>query len=126
MMSNLKYSEDHEWLLVNDHGSVTVGISDYAQRQLGDVVYVELPAPGRQVGKDEEIAVVESVKAASDVKSPISGTVEAVNEALADEPEKVNADPLGKGWFLKLRPADAAEIEALMDEAAYESFIANL
>lgn len=126
MMSNLKYSEDHEWLLVNDDGGVTVGISDYAQRQLGDVVYVELPEPGRQAGKDEEIAVVESVKAASDVKSPISGTVEAVNEALADEPEKVNADPLGEGWFLKLRPADAAEIEALMDEAAYESFIADL
>lgn len=126
MMSNLKYSEDHEWLLVNDDDSVTVGISDYAQRQLGDVVYVELPEPGRQVGKDEEIAVVESVKAASDVKSPISGTVGAVNEALADEPEKVNADPLGEGWFLKLRPADAAEIEALMDEAAYESFIADL
>ena len=125
-MSNLKYSEDHEWLLVNDDGGVTVGISDYAQRQLGDVVYVELPEPGRQAGKDEEIAVVESVKAASDVKSPISGTVEAVNEALADEPEKVNADPLGEGWFLKLRPADAAEIEALMDEAAYESFIADL
>ena len=126
MMSNLKYSEDHEWLLVNDDGSVTVGISDYAQRQLGDVVYVELPEPGRRVGKDEETAVVESVKAASDVKSPISGTVEAVNEALADEPEKVNADPLGEGWFLKLRPADAAEIEALMDQAAYESFIADL
>lgn len=125
-MSNLKYSEDHEWLLVNDDGSATVGISDYAQRQLGDVVYVELPEPGRQVGKDEEIAVVESVKAASDVKSPISGTVEAVNEALADEPEKVNADPLDEGWFLQLRPADAAEIEALMDEAAYESFIADL
>ena len=125
-MSNLKYSEDHEWLLVNDDGGVTVGISDYAQRQLGDVVYVELPEPGQQAGKDEEIAVVESVKAASDVKSPISGTVEAVNEALADEPEKVNADPLGEGWFLKLRPADAAEIEALMDEAAYESFIADL
>ena len=125
-MSNLKYSEDHEWLLVNDDGSVTVGISDYAQRQLGDVVYVELPEPGRRIGKDEETAVVESVKAASDVKSPISGTIEAVNEALADEPEKVNADPLGEGWFLKLRPADAAEIEALMDQAAYESFIAGL
>ena len=125
-MSNLKYSEDHEWLLVNDDGGATVGISDYAQRQLGDVVYVELPESGRQVGKDEEIAVVESVKAASDVKSPISGTIEAVNEALADEPEKVNADPLGEGWFLKLRPADAAEIEALMDQAAYESFIAGL
>ena len=125
-MSDLKYSEDHEWLLVNDDGSVTVGISDYAQRQLGDVVYVELPEPGRRVGKDEETAVVESVKAASDVKSPISGTIEAVNEALADEPEKVNADPLGEGWFLKLRPADAAEIETLMDQAAYESFIAGL
>lgn len=125
-MSNLKYSEDHEWLRANEDGSVTVGISDYAQKQLGDVVYVELPEPGRQVGRDEETAVVESVKAASDVKAPISGTVEAVNETLTDEPEKVNTDPLGEGWFLKLRPAEPAEIAALMDEAAYEAFIAGL
>ena len=125
-MSNLKYSEDHEWLLVNEDGSVTVGISDYAQKQLGDVVYVELPEVGRRVGKDEDTAVVESVKAASDVKSPISGTVQAVNEALSDEPEKVNTDPLGEGWFLKLQPADEAEIATLMDEAAYESFVAGL
>ena len=125
-MSNLKYSEDHEWLLVNEDGSVTVGISDYAQKQLGDVVYVELPEVGRQVGKDEDTAVVESVKAASDVKSPISGTVQAVNETLSDEPEKVNTDPLGEGWFLKLQPADEAEIATLMDEAAYESFVAGL
>ena len=125
-MSNLKYSEDHEWLRANEDGSVTVGISDYAQKQLGDVVSVELPEPGRQVGRDEETAVVESVKAASDVKAPISGTVEAVNETLTDEPEKVNTDPLGEGWFLRLRPTDPAEIEALMDEAAYEAFIAGL
>lgn len=126
MMSNLKYSEDHEWLRANEDGSVTVGISDYAQKQLGDVVYVELPEPGRQVGRDEETAVVESVKAASDVKAPISGTVEAVNETLTDEPEKVNTDPLGEGWFLKLKPTDPAEIEALMDEPAYKAFIAGL
>ena len=126
MMSNLKYSEDHEWLRANEDGSVTVGISDYAQKQLGDVVYVELPEPGRQVGRDEDTAVVESVKAASDVKAPISGTVEAVNETLTDEPEKVNTDPLGEGWFLKLKPTDPAEIAALMDEAAYEAFIAGL
>ena len=125
-MSNLKYSEDHEWLRANEDGSVTVGISDYAQKELGDVVYVELPEPGRQVGRDEETAVVESVKAASDVKAPISGTVEAVNETLTDEPEKVNTDPLGEGWFLRLKPTDLAEIEALMDEAAYEAFIAGL
>lgn len=125
-MSNLKYSEDHEWLRANEDGSVTVGISDYAQKQLGDVVYVELPEPGRQVGRDEETAVVESVKAASDVKAPISGTVEAVNETLTDEPEKVNTDPLGEGWFLKLKPTDPAEIEALMDEPAYKAFIAGL
>ena len=125
-MSNLKYSEDHEWLRANEDGSVTVGISDYAQKELGDVVYVELPEPGRQVGRDEETAVVESVKAASDVKAPISGTVEAVNETLTDEPEKVNTDPLGEGWFLRLRPTDPAEIEALMDEAAYAAFIAGL
>ena len=126
MMSNLKYSEDHEWLRANEDGSVTVGISDYAQKQLGDVVYVELPEPGRQVGRDEDTAVVESVKAASDVKAPISGTVEAVNETLTDEPEKVNTDPLGEGWFLRLKPTDPAEIAALMDEAAYEAFIAGL
>ena len=125
-MNNLKYSEDHEWLRANEDGSVTVGISDYAQKELGDVVYVELPEPGRQVGRDEEAAVVESVKAASDVKAPISGTVEAVNDTLTDEPEKVNTDPLGEGWFLKLKPSDPAEIEALMDEAAYEAFIAGL
>ena len=125
-MNNLKYSEDHEWLRANEDGSVTVGISDYAQKELGDVVYVELPEPGRQVGRDEETAVVESVKAASDVKAPISGTVEAVNETLTDEPEKVNTDPLGEGWFLRLKPTDLAEIEALMDEAAYEAFIAGL
>ena len=125
-MSNLKYSEDHEWLRANEDGSVTVGISDYAQKQLGDVVYVELPEPGRQVGRDEDTAVVESVKAASDVKAPISGTVEAVNETLTDEPEKVNTDPLGEGWFLRLKPTDPAEIAALMDEAAYEAFIAGL
>ena len=122
-MSNLKYSEDHEWLILNDDGTVTIGISDYAQKQLGDVVYVELPETGHEANKDEEIAVVESVKAASDVKSPVSGTVLEVNDTLNDEPEKVNSDPIGEGWFFKMKPNDVAEIETLMDAASYQTFI---
>ena len=122
-MSNLKYSEDHEWLILNDDGTVTIGISDYAQKQLGDVVYVELPETGHEANKDEEIAVVESVKAASDVKSPVSGTVLEVNDTLNDEPEKVNSDPIGEGWFFKMKPNDVAEIETLMDAASYHTFI---
>ena len=122
-MSNLKYSEDHEWLILNDDGTVTIGISDYAQKQLGDVVYVELPETGHEANKDEEIAVVESVKAASDVKSPVSGTVLEVNDTLNDEPEKVNSDPIGEGWFFKMKPNDVAEIGTLIDAASYQTFI---
>ena len=124
-MSGLKYSEDHEWLRVDDDTTVTIGITDFAQDQLGDVVYVELPDEGKQVTKDEDIAVVESVKAASDIKSPVSGSVLEVNQQLSDEPEKVNTDPTGEGWFLKLKLDDPSEIDELMDEAAYLSFIKN-
>lgn len=124
-MSGLKYSEDHEWLRVDDDTTVTIGITDYAQDQLGDVVYVELPEAGKQVTKDEDIAVVESVKAASDIKSPVSGSVLEINQQLSDEPEKVNTDPTGEGWFLKLKLDDPSEIDQLMDEAAYLSFIKN-
>lgn len=124
-MSELKYSEDHEWLRVDDDTTVTIGITHFAQEQLGDIVYVELPELGQQVNKDGDTAVVESVKAASDVKSPVSGIVLAINELLSDEPEKVNADPTGEGWFLKLKLDNPAEIDELMDEAAYQTLIKN-
>ena len=124
-MSTVKYTRDHEWIRV-DADTAVIGITDYAQTQLGDVVYVELPAIGRRVEKGKEAAVVESVKAASEVYAPVSGEVIAVNDALSGEPGKVNADPMGDGWFLKLRIANAKELEELMDEAAYQSFVEGL
>ena len=120
-MSSLRYSKDHEWISVD--GEVgTCGISNFAQEQLGDVVFVELPEPGRQVAKGEEIAVVESVKAASEVFAPVGGEIVEVNEALVDTPETVNADAEGAGWMFKLRLADAGELDGLMDAAAYAAF----
>jgi glycine cleavage system H protein len=124
-MSTVKYTKDHEWIRI-DGDEAVIGITDYAQTQLGDVVYVELPELGRRVGKGKEAAVVESVKAASEVYAPISGEVIATNAALAAEPGKVNADPMGEGWFLKLRIADAKELTDLMDEAAYNAFVEGL
>lgn len=125
-MSDIKYSKEHEWLLINDDGSAAVGITDFAQKELGDIVYVELPEIDTQFNKDDDIAVVESVKAASDVKSPVSGTVTEVNEVLNDEPEKVNSSPMNEGWFLKLRMDNTDEVNELMDEAAYQAYIADL
>lgn len=125
-MSELKYNKEHEWVKVNGNGSATIGITDFAQKQLGDVVYVELPEVGRQVIKDDDTAVVESVKAASDVKSPISGSVLEINELLNDEPEKVNTDPTGEGWFMKLKLDNVDEIEQLMNEEEYTAFISDL
>lgn len=122
----MKYSKDHEWLLMDDDGNATVGITDFAQNKLGDIVYVELPEIDAQFSKDDDIAVVESVKAASDVMSPASGTVIAVNDALEDEPEKVNSSPTDEGWFLKLKLDDPGEVIELMDEEAYNAFIADL
>ena len=124
-MSGLKYSKDHEWVRVE--GDVgTVGISDYAQEQLGDVVYVELPEVGRAVAQNEEAAVVESVKAASEVYAPVSGEVVEVNQALEDDPSLVNGDPTGEGWFLKLRLSTPGELEGLMDDTAYAEYVAGL
>ena len=120
-MSDLKYSKDHEWVRVEGDIAV-IGISDYAQEQLGDVVFVELPDIGKAVKKDEEAAVVESVKAASEIYAPISGEVVEINDALTDAPETVNSDPTGEGWFMKIRIGDASEIAGLMDEAAYKTF----
>jgi glycine cleavage system H protein len=124
-MSAVKYTKDHEWIRLEGDVAV-VGITDYAQTQLGDVVYVELPEVGRRVEKGKEAAVVESVKAASEVFAPISGEVVAVNAELAGEPGRVNADPMGEGWFMKLRVANAKELGDLMDEAAYGRFVEGL
>ena len=116
----LKYTKDHEWLRI-DGDIATVGITQYAQEQLGDLVFVELPAQGSQLEKGAAAAVVESVKAASDVYSPISGKIIQVNESIVKEPGLVNSDPMGKGWLFKMKIADASEIATLMDEAAYRS-----
>ena len=117
--TELVYAETHEWARVDADGNVLVGISDHAQDQLGDVVYVELPELDRSVGAAEEAGVVESVKAASDLYAPVTGTVVAVNDALEDAPELVNQDPYGDGWLFCIAPADASELENLMDAAAY-------
>jgi glycine cleavage system H protein len=121
-MSALRFTKDHEWIRV-EGDLVVVGITDYAQSQLGDVVYVELPEIGRRVEKGKEAAVVESVKAASEVYAPVSGEVVEVNEAIAADPAQVNADPLGEGWFIKLRLADPKELDGLLDEEAYTRFV---
>lgn len=119
------FTEEHEWIDV-DGDSATIGITDYAQGQLGDVVFVETPQAGTRLAKGAEAGVVESVKAASDVYAPISGTVTEGNTALEDEPELVNSSPEEDGWFFKLTVADASELEGLMDEAAYKTFCEGL
>ena len=121
-MSLVRFTTDHEWIRL-DGDVATVGITDYAQSQLGDVVYVELPEIGRRVEQGKEAAVVESVKAASEVYAPVSGEVVEVNDALATDPAKVNADAMGEGWFLKLRLADPKELDRLLDEDAYRKFV---
>jgi glycine cleavage system H protein len=121
-MTTLRYTKDHEWIRL-DGDLAIVGITDYAQSQLGDVVYVELPEVGRRVEKGKEAAVVESVKAASEVYAPVSGEVVETNAAIAADPAKVNADAEGEGWFMKLRLADPKELDDLLDEAAYKRFV---
>ena len=124
-MAGTRYTRDHEWVRREDDLAV-IGISDYAQQQLGDVVYVELPAPGKTVEAGGEAAIVESVKAASEVYAPLAGEIVAVNPLLAGEPGRVNTDAEGEGWFFKLRPSDPGAIDRLMDAAAYRSFLASL
>ena len=121
-MTVLRYTKDYEWVRL-DGDLAVIGITDYAQSQLGDVVYVELPELGHRVEQGKEAAVVESVKAASEVYAPVSGEVAEVNDALAADPAKVNADPLGEGWFMKLRLDDPKQLDGLMDEAAYQRFV---
>jgi len=119
------FTEDHEWIDV-DGETATVGITDYAQQQLGDIVFVEVPLEGAEFAKGDDAAVVESVKAASDVYAPVSGTVIESNPALADTPELVNEDPEGDGWFFKLTLSDSGELDSLMDESAYQAFVSKL
>jgi glycine cleavage system H protein len=119
------FTEEHEWIDV-DGDTATIGISDYAQEQLGDIVFVEVPAAGTELARGKEAAVVESVKAASDVFAPVSGTVTEGNAALEEDPALVNTSPEGDGWFFKLTIADAGELEGLMDQAKYKDFVAGL
>ena len=118
----MKYTEEHEWLRV-EGDVVVVGITGHASEQLGDVVFVDLPEPDTEVTKDEEVAVIESVKAASDILAPVDGTIVEVNEALADNPGTVNDDPLGDGWFFKMKLEDMSVLDEFMDEAAYNDLI---
>ena len=122
---DLEYTDEHEWLRREDDGSVTVGITDHAQAALGDLVYVELPEQGQELEMGGEMAVVESVKAASDVYSPVAGSVLEVNEALGDDPEKINADPYGDGWIVRIRPDDI-DAASLMSPDGYQALLDNL
>lgn len=122
--ANLKYTKSHEWVRVETDGTVTIGITDHAQELLGDLVFVELPDVGKNLAAEEEAAVVESVKAASDVYAPIAGTVTAVNEAVPDAPETVNQDAYA-AWLFRMKPANAADVDALLDAAAYAACAAE-
>jgi len=122
--ADLKYIETHQWVRVSDDGTATVGITDFAQEQLGDVVYIGVPDVGATVNGGEEAGVAESVKSASDVFSPVTGEVIEVNESLEDEPEKVNEDPYGDGWLYKVKLVDAGELGGLMDSTAYAEHVA--
>ncbi len=124
-MSTTQYTKDHEWVrVIGDHA--LIGISDYAQSQLGDIVFVELPDVGASLSRGDEAAVVESVKAASEIYAPVSGDVVETNDALAEEPSAVNSDPTGGGWFFKIKLSDTGELELLMSEADYTAFVEGL
>lgn len=126
MPGDLQYTKEHEWLRREEDGSVTIGITDHAQSALGDLVYVELPELGQDLGLGGEMAVVESVKAASDVYAPIAGNVLAVNDGLADDPEKINSDPYGEGWIVRLQPAGELDESGLMSPDGYQALLDEL
>lgn len=125
-MSDMKFTEDHEWARHEGDDVVVVGITDYAQEQLGELVFVELPQIGSDVSQGDEAAVVESVKAAGEVKSPVSGSIIEVNESLVESPGIVNTDPTGDGWFYKVKMSDRSELDGLLDEQGYKDFVAEL
>lgn len=124
-MSAIKISEEHEWVAI-DGDTATVGITDYAQNALGDVVFVELPEVGASFAKGDEVAVVESVKAASEIYAPVSGEITEINGGLEDAPDKINQSPMDDGWLFKLKLSNAGEVDEMMDEEAYEAFVAGL
>lgn len=121
-MSDMKFTREHEWVMVDDD-IVTVGITEYAQSQLGDIVYVELPNEGDEISLGDEVTVIESVKAAGEIKSPVNGVVVEVNEALSEEPEIVNTDPTGTGWFFKVKVDQDPDLSDLMDEDEYSAYL---
>lgn len=123
-MTTLRFTPEHEWLRLEVTGELTVGITTYAQEALGDVVFVQLPEPG-EYGEGNEVAVLESVKAASNISMPLNGTVVAVNQALADDPELVNASPMQDGWFFRIQVANPADLDTLMDQDGYDRFLAD-
>ncbi|MEW5514868.1 glycine cleavage system protein GcvH [Pseudomonas asiatica] len=123
-MSTLRFTPEHEWLRLEATGELTVGITSYAQQALGDVVFVQLPEPG-EYGEGNEVAVLESVKAASNITMPLRGTVVAVNQALADDPELVNTSPMQDGWFFRIQAANLSELDGLMDQDGYDRFLAD-
>ena len=125
-MSEIKFTEDHAWIRLEDNGTATIGITDYAQEQLGDIVFVEIPPVDKELGKDDEAAIIESVKTAGEVKMPISGTVIETNDNLQDEPEIINADPEGDGWLMVVDIINPDEIGTLMDDSAYNEFLNGL
>lgn len=124
--ANLKYAKSHEWLRSEADGSITIGITDYAQNSLGDLVFVEVPKVGRKLAANEACAVVESVKAASDVYAPVAGEVVAANDKLGAAPELLNSDPYGEGWLFRVKPADAGAVAALLEAGGYEDFLKTL
>ena len=125
-MSEIKFTEDHAWIRLEDNGTATIGITDYAQEQLGDIVFVEIPPVDKELGKDDEAAIIESVKTVGEVKMPISGTVIETNDNLQDEPEIINADPEGDGWLMIVDIINPDEIGTLMDDSAYNEFLTGL
>lgn len=125
-MRDIRYTDEHVWVTVDDDGVVTVGISDYAQEQLGDIVYVQLPDVGRDLEPGEDAVMIESVKTTGEVRSPIAGRVIEVNETLSDEPQRVNESCMEDGWLFRLEPADETQVEALMDADEYEDFVSDL
>lgn len=121
-MAIIKFTQDHEWIRIEGEVGI-VGITDFAQEELGDLVYVELPEVGKHFSQGDEIAVIESVKAAADLKIPVSGTIAEVNSSLMEEPGKVNSDPMGAGWFFKIKISDARELDGLLNQAAYDALV---
>jgi glycine cleavage system H protein len=125
-MAETRYTSDHEWVRLEDDGTLTVGITDHAQEALGDIVFIELPQPARDVAEGESCATVESTKAASDVYAPVAGKISEINESIVEDPGLINRDPMGEGWFWRMEPADEGNFEDLMDEEAYQALLETL